>query len=337
MTPAPERSRTISPCHAGAVPYWANGGKSRLRRRTLRGCFRAGMPLPQREEATGHRHRPARSAGTPERTAALVTPDRALAARVAAHLRRWGIDAATAPVRPLSHLPPGTLLLALAKVMAERFAPVALLNSAQASTGAKRRRAAGMAGAGEGARSAAARPRALCLDLRGSIICLPKPADEGDRQAKLRQQVAAWWPQARELLAPLEQLGHDGRDAATIFAVPGAKPPAAWTNEAVWAGHQGHAAADLFAEIKPLFIWAARSFRSAPCPTAGAIGWKLFPVRPPPGWASAHRHLCLLRSAAPAFGPDDPLPGSTKGTWPACLRPIRGFSAYPAGTGLAGA
>src|SRR3546814_8290031 len=30
---------------------------------------------------------------SPEKTAALVTPDRALATRVSAHLKRWGIDA----------------------------------------------------------------------------------------------------------------------------------------------------------------------------------------------------------------------------------------------------
>ncbi len=64
---------------------------------------------------------------TPGRTAALVTPDRALARRVSAHLRRWRVDADDSAGRPLSSEPPGTLLLALAQAAAERFAPVALL------------------------------------------------------------------------------------------------------------------------------------------------------------------------------------------------------------------
>ena len=63
----------------------------------------------------------------PGRTAALVTPDRNLARRVSAHLRRWGIEADDSAGRPLSQTPPGTLLLALASAAAERFAPVPLL------------------------------------------------------------------------------------------------------------------------------------------------------------------------------------------------------------------
>src|SRR5690606_8068925 len=43
---------------------------------------------------------------TPGRTAALVTPDRALARRVAAHLRRWGIEADDSAGRPLAQTPP---------------------------------------------------------------------------------------------------------------------------------------------------------------------------------------------------------------------------------------
>ena len=64
---------------------------------------------------------------TPGRTAALVTPDRMLAARVSALLRRWRIDADDSAGQPLSAQPPGTLLLAIASAAAERLAPVALL------------------------------------------------------------------------------------------------------------------------------------------------------------------------------------------------------------------
>ena len=63
----------------------------------------------------------------PGRTAALVTPDRGLARRVAAHAARWGIEIDDSAGRPLSILPSGTLLTALAEAATQRFAPLALL------------------------------------------------------------------------------------------------------------------------------------------------------------------------------------------------------------------
>ena len=64
---------------------------------------------------------------SPGKTAALVTPDRGLAERVSALLQRWGIEADDSAGRALSRTPPGTLVLALAALAAEEFAPVALL------------------------------------------------------------------------------------------------------------------------------------------------------------------------------------------------------------------
>ena len=64
---------------------------------------------------------------TPGQTAALVTPDRALAARVAAQLTRWGIAADDSAGRPLAQTTAGTLLLSLAALAEEELAPVALL------------------------------------------------------------------------------------------------------------------------------------------------------------------------------------------------------------------
>ena len=64
---------------------------------------------------------------TPGRTAALVTPDRGLAERVAAALARWGISVDDSAGQPLSRTPPGALLLLLAKLAAD-FDPVALVS-----------------------------------------------------------------------------------------------------------------------------------------------------------------------------------------------------------------
>src|SRR3546814_21137993 len=64
---------------------------------------------------------------TPGRTAALVTPDRTLAERVAAALARWDIRVDDSAGQPLSRTPPGALLLLLAELAAD-FDPVALLS-----------------------------------------------------------------------------------------------------------------------------------------------------------------------------------------------------------------
>src|SRR3546814_11469440 len=64
---------------------------------------------------------------TPERIAALVTPDRALATRVSEHLKRWGIEADASAGRPLTAVTAGKLHVAWAAAGAARFALVALL------------------------------------------------------------------------------------------------------------------------------------------------------------------------------------------------------------------
>ena len=61
-------------------------------------------------------------------TAALVTPDRDLARRVAAELRRWNIDIDDSAGTPLLDTPPAGLLQALVAAIDEGFAPVALLS-----------------------------------------------------------------------------------------------------------------------------------------------------------------------------------------------------------------
>jgi ATP-dependent helicase/nuclease subunit B len=64
---------------------------------------------------------------TPGRTAALVTPDRGLARRVAAELTRWDIAVDDSAGRALSRTPPGAFLALLARAADQNFAPVPLL------------------------------------------------------------------------------------------------------------------------------------------------------------------------------------------------------------------
>jgi len=63
----------------------------------------------------------------PGRTAALVTPDRALARRVAAELHRWEVEVDDSAGTPLIDTPPAALLRLIVDAVHEGFAPVALL------------------------------------------------------------------------------------------------------------------------------------------------------------------------------------------------------------------
>jgi ATP-dependent helicase/nuclease subunit B len=62
-----------------------------------------------------------------EGVAALATPDRRLARRVAAQLRRWNIEIDDSAGQELSHAAPGSFLLLLAEAAASGWAPVPLL------------------------------------------------------------------------------------------------------------------------------------------------------------------------------------------------------------------
>ncbi|MEZ0495459.1 double-strand break repair protein AddB [Sphingomonas sp. IW22] len=185
---------------------------------------------------------------TPGRTAALVTPDRNLAARVAAHCARWGIAIDDSAGRPLSMLAPGTLLLAIAEAAGQRFAPMsllALLKHPLVAADDGERRLKWLEGA-----------RRLDLSLRG-----PRPAPgldgidahlaQGDkRTAALRAAAAEWWQDARTCLAPVAAMADGGdrslddharllREAATLLA-----------GDAAWSRAEGRAAADLLDQLE---------------------------------------------------------------------------------------
>jgi ATP-dependent helicase/nuclease subunit B len=254
---------------------------------------------------------------TPERTAALVTPDRQLATRVSAHLRRWGIEADDSAGQPLSHLPPGTLLIALAEAVADRFAPVALL--------ALLKHPLVMRGPErlpwlEGA-------RALDLLLRGprppaglaGIDQLLIDRGQDDRQRHLRTQVRAWWPAARALLAPLEQAFAAKPDLPSQFAAI-REQAGALTGDAIWSGHQGHAAAALFADMEAAALEGPRDadIRALPALLEHLLGG--LAVRPPQG---GHPRIAILGLIEAQLVQADLmiLAGLNEGTWPGLPAP----------------
>ncbi len=129
------------------------------------------------------------------RTAALVTPDRSLARRVAAELKRWDIGIDDSAGRPLAHTSAGAFLCLVAEAAAAGFAPVPLLALLKHP----------FARAGGEPAAFRAMARALDLALRG-----PRP-DCGlagvtralqDRDDALR----SWWAGIAAMLMPLETL-----------------------------------------------------------------------------------------------------------------------------------
>lgn len=100
-------------------------------RATLAGEGGAGLTIveaaDEREEALVAALALREALEEPGRTAALITPDRALAARVCAELGRWGVQVSDSAGSPLSHAPAGKLARLAADAALARFAPVPLL------------------------------------------------------------------------------------------------------------------------------------------------------------------------------------------------------------------
>lgn len=239
---APDRSRAISNALAPArfTDKWASLAASDKR---LSGVHAMELATPADEaQAIALAMREAISRPG---TVALVTPDRALARRVSAHLARWGVVADDSAGRPLSTTPPGMLLLALATAAVDGFAPVsllALLKHPLVKSGPER------LGWLDGV-------RALDLVLRG-----PRPTaklegvsqfleQDDPRTAALRKQARAFWADVQPVLAPLEE----------VFSAPA--PLAVYlealrsclerlSGDAIWSGEAGRALADMFAGLQ---------------------------------------------------------------------------------------
>ncbi|HEX8309543.1 MAG TPA: double-strand break repair protein AddB, partial [Allosphingosinicella sp.] len=216
---------------------------------------------------------------TPGRTAALATPDRNLARRVSAHLRRWGIEADDSAGRPLSQLAPGTLLLALATAAAEQFAPVPLLALLKHPLVMK----------GEGRLDWLEGSRSLDLALRG-----PRPpagldgiseylSDRSGRDSERRERAFRWWSNVAPRLRAIER----------GFAVQRASLPSLLGllresaselgGDEVWAGPAGRAAAELLESAEPASVHGPSRLSPASLPALLEQLLAAVAVRPPYG------------------------------------------------------
>lgn len=235
------RDRRAAPVsHAFALPA-STRNWPRLPGSALEGLSALDLTTPA-EEAQAIALAMREAVETPERTVALVTPDRDLAARVAAHLGRWGIAADDSAGRSLAATPPGALMQAMAEAAAESFAPAALMALLKLP----------LVRQGEARLDWLDGARRLDLALRG-----PRPEaglggvsrflGGGDSRTRpLRQAAAGWWEEARALLEPLANLPNELPKAIATLR----ETATALAGDAVWSGQDGRALADLIADLE---------------------------------------------------------------------------------------
>ncbi len=171
----------------------------------------------------------------PERRVALVTPDRALAARVVAQLKRWHIEADDSAGRPLPQTAAGRVLLLLAEIMAEQAAPVPLVALLGHPLVRK----------GEGRAEWLDRTRALDLALRGPR---PAPGLEPLRSIAERAGIAEWWEEAEAVLSPV--LAFEGETSLASLLDTLAAAGEGLCGEELWSGADGRALSGLLDQLR---------------------------------------------------------------------------------------
>lgn len=211
----------------------------------------------------------------PERRVALITPDRGLAGRVAAHLRRWNIEADDTAGRVLSQTAAGRLLLLLAEVAADHAAPVPLSALLEHP----------LAGGGEGRAQWLEWARALELRLRG-----PRqgPGLEPLRVqiARLAQKdagIADWWAGIEAVLAPLmpEHAHEPVPLSALIDALAAAGEALCGVN--LWAREDGRALSVLVEDLRGRAEETATLLEPVALPAVLRDAMDKVAVRPPYG------------------------------------------------------
>jgi ATP-dependent helicase/nuclease subunit B len=185
---------------------------------------------------------------SPKKTAALVTPDRGLARRVAIELSRWDIAIDDSAGTPLARTPPGTFLTLLARTCAEGLSPVSLLGLLKHPL---------TAGGMEPAKFRRLVREMELLALRG---LRPEPALEGIANALARkdasEELQKWFADLHKILLPF--LESSNAQKITLREIVAAHALAAERlastseqrgEEILWRGAAGEAASALVTEL----------------------------------------------------------------------------------------
>lgn len=172
----------------------------------------------------------------PGRRIALVTPDREIALRVAAQLRRWDIEADDSAGAPLADEPAGVLFLTLSHMLASELSPIALLSAMKHP----------LVYSKEGRLDWLEQVRRLDLHLRGPQMrsgpeAISRTLAESKRaDPRLRE----WWAGLEGEILPHVETGRRNLQAHIDAVVALANR---WSGGAIWKGSAGRRLA-LFVE-----------------------------------------------------------------------------------------
>jgi ATP-dependent helicase/nuclease subunit B len=174
---------------------------------------------------------------TPEKRIALVTPDRELAIRVSAQLRRWDIRVDDSAGQPLIQLPSATLLLGLAEMAADRIAPVPLLAVVKHP----------LTRSGDGRLEWLEQVRLLDMALRGPRLGLGLGAiDKAILASALSKETKAaaltWWQSTAGIFAAFDRNTKADLPALLDMLITAATE---LTEGKIWQGHAGRQLAQL--------------------------------------------------------------------------------------------
>jgi ATP-dependent helicase/nuclease subunit B len=246
----------------------------------------------------------------PEKRVALITPDRELAARVIAHLERWGIEADDTAGEPLPQTAAGRLLLQLADVAGSGSTPVPLL----ALLGHP------YAGEAFGRADWLDHVRQLDLALRGPR---PGPGLEPLRQivAGLEEKhrgITAWWQEVELVLAPLTMLAEDVLLDGAIDTLTSAAEGI--SGGKVWGGADGRALAGFVEQLRVAARLEPTRIDADGLSSALRDAMERVAVRPPWG---GHPRLGIYGLIEARMSRADLVIGGglTEGTWPAAPAP----------------
>ena len=244
----------------------------------------------------------------PERRAALITPDRQLARRVVAHLRRWEILADDSAGVPLPQTAAGRVLLLLAEVIATQAAPVPLLALLVHP----------LVGAGDLRADWLGHARALDLALRGPRRA-PGLAALRDAVAKLAKGgdgagLQAWWDKIEAVLAPLLGWGNTLSLAEALSGLAAAAEELA--GAALWNGAAGRDLASWLEELRGAASAVGTMLAPADLPSVLRDAMDRVAVRP--AWGG-HPRLAIYGLLEARMSRADLVicAGLTEGTWPA--------------------
>ena len=144
----------------------------------------------------------------PGKTAALVTPDRNLARRVAALMRRYGVDVDDSAGRPLVNTPPAVFMRLLATACLREFSAVSLLALLKHPLACSQgNRAAHRDSVRELDRHVLRRLRAA-PGLDGISRAIDSLQGRSKDLARIGRNLARWWKGIAEILQPFSDLMH---------------------------------------------------------------------------------------------------------------------------------